>query len=337
MMVPKKAAHTAVWLALTLVLAACAKKEEAAEVAAAPAHADKTFNRDSPSAAPAAPVMSMKPAAEPVAETAVTAVTAAQQMGSRAVTYVDGERKFIRKANARFSVKDVYAAAESIEDSVAAHGGFVVKNDIAATSINRESHSIGNGKLLELNEYKVQGQLTVRVPSARTQEFLRAIVGHIVFLDQRNFSAHDAQFDLLRSQLDAIRNQETQTDLGAAITQGGKLGQRAEAITTRGEIKAERDGALLAKKEFEDQVAFSTIELTLYQPSKVLQSEKVDIESVFLKSRPGFFSRLGEKLGGGWNGLLDFVLALVGIWPVLVFGAVVAAVAWRISRRKAKA
>ena len=335
MMALKNAARTAggLTLALTLVLAACAKKEDPIAVAPA-APAEKAFGRSAPAGAPAAPVMDMKPQAEPAAEAAVTTATPAQQMGSRAATYVDGERKFIRKANARFSVKDVYAAAESIEDSVAAHGGFVVKNDIAATSINSESHSIGNGKLLELNEYKVQGVLTVRVPSARTQEFLRAIVGHIVFLDQRNFSAHDAQFDLLRSQLNAIRNQETQTDLGTAIAQGGKLGQRAEAITSRGEVKAERDEALLAKKEFEDQVAFSTIELALYQPSRVLQSERVDIESVFLKSRPGFFSRLGEKLGGGWNGLLDFVLVLVGIWPVLVIGAAIGALVWRMRRAR---
>lgn len=269
------------------------------------------------------------------ADTTVTAATPAEQMGSSAATYVDSERKFIRTASANFDVKDVYVAALGIEDKVGAHGGFVVKNDITTNVADSRSQPARDGKLMVLDEYKVHAVLIVRVPSARTQEFMRAIVGHVVFLNQRSFEARDAQFELLRRQLDAMRNQETQTDLGDAIEDGGKLAQRAAAITARGDVKAARDAALLEKKEFEDAVAFSTIELTLNQPNKVLQSERVDLESTFHKTRPGFFSRLGDQLSGGWYGLLDFVLVMTGIWPaLLVLGAVVAVVL-RIRRGRA--
>lgn len=258
-------------------------------------------------------------------------------MGSSAATYTDSERKFIRTANARFRVKDVYVAALGIEDTVGSHGGFVVKNDISTESVSMQRYPIGDGKLMELNEYTVQGHLIVRVPSARTQEFLRAIVGHVVFLDQRNFAARDAQFDLLRQQLDMMRNQETQNDLGQAVKDGGKLIQKTDAITARNDAKAARDAAHIAKKEFEDQVAFSTIELQLYQPSKVLQTERVDVSSMYRQFRPGFFSRLGEQVRGGWEGLLDFFLALAGIWPVLLIVGVLGPVLWRLKRRQRKA
>ncbi len=316
-------ARTAGCVTLILAMGACAKKEEGISVAPAPA---QEVAADMAAAAPES-----KPT-PPGAANTVTSASTAQQMGSSAATFEDGERKFIRKASAKFNVKDVYVAALGIEDTVAAHGGFVTRNDIGTESINAATHPVGDGKLLELNEYKVTGHLVVRVPSAKTQEFLRAIVGHIVFLDQRNFSAHDAQFDLLRRQLEAIRNQETQGELGQAIEDGGKLGQKADAITARGEVKGARDAALLAKKEFEDQVAFSTIELYLYQPSKVVQTERVDIEATFLKARPGFFTRLGQELSGGWHGLLDFVLVLVGIWPAVVIGALVTAIIVRVRR-----
>jgi len=212
----------------------------------------------------------------------------------------------------------------------------VVKNDIHAESVSRQTHPVGDGKLMELNEYKVQGQLIVRVPSAKTQEFLRAIVGHVVFLDERNFAARDAQFDLLRQQLDMIRNQETQGELGQAVENGGKLSHKTDAIAVRNDVKAARDAALLAKKEFEDQVAFSTIELQLYQPSRVLQTERVDVDSVYRKARPGFFSRLGEQLRSGWDGLLDFFLALALIWPLLLVMVAVGAVFLRLKRRQRK-
>jgi hypothetical protein len=323
----KNVSRAAGSITLIALLAACSKQEEAPRAAAAPE------TRIIEEVKPPPP----REAGAPAADAAVTTASASQQMGSSAATYTDSERKFIRIASARFCVKDVYVSALGIEDTVASHGGFVVKNDISAESLSKQRHAIGDGKLMELNEYAVQGHLIVRVPSAKTQEFLRAIVGHVVFLDQRSFSARDAQFDLLRQQLDMLRNQETQNDLGQAVKDGGKLVQKTDAISARNDVKAMRDAAHIAKKEFEDQVAFSTIALNLYQPSKVLKTELVDVDSVYRQSRPGFFSRLGEQLRGGWEGLLEFALGLAGIWPVLLVAGVLAPVLWRLKRRARKA
>ena len=337
--------RNALCLAIVVLLAACSKKEESPVLAEERA---QNMVAPAPAAAPvaadaAAGITSRKamrsepPPPPPHPETSVTQATVTQQLGSSTATYTDGERKFIRTANARFRVKDVYVAALGIEDTVGSHGGFVVKNDIGAQSVSLQRAPIGDHKLMEINEYTVQGHLIVRVPSAKTQEFLRAIVGYVVFLDQRNFSARDAQFALLRQQLDVQRNQETQTDLGQAVKDGGKLVQKTDAISARSDVKAARDAAHIAKKEFEDQVAFSTIELNLYQPSKVLQSERVDVSSMYRELRPGFFSRLGEQLRGGWEGLLGFVLALAAIWPVFLAVGLLAPVVWRLTRHQRKA
>jgi hypothetical protein len=295
--------RTTACLLVLALLASCAKKEE---FGAEPAPAVEA----SPAAPPSAP-----PAAAD--DQALTTTTAAQQMGSSAATYTDSERKFIRTANARFEVKDVYAAALGIEDTVASHGGFVVQNDISTEGMREEEHPIGDGKLLQLKEYRVVAKLTVRV-----------------FLDSRNFAARDAQFDLLRRQLDMQRSQETQGELGEAVKEGGKLSQKAEAIGARDGAKAARDMAMIEKKEFEDQVAFSTIQLGLYQPSKVVKSERVDMDSVYQKARPGFFTRLGQDLRSGWDGLLEFVLGLASIWPVLLIGGLLAAILRRALRRR---
>jgi hypothetical protein len=335
MMDQKALTPAALCLALIVSLTACSK-QQGPTAAPAPMVENVVEAKVMSDAAPA-PAAPAVEAQRPV--TAVTSATPAQQMGSSAATYTDSERKFIRTANARFRVKDVYVSALGIEDIVAAHGGFVVKNDITAVKQSAQSHPIGNGKLMELSEYAVQGNLIVRVPSARTQEFLRAIVGHVEFLDERSFSAHDAQFDLLRRQLEMMRGQDTQTDLGDAVKDGGKLSHKVDAINARNAAKEARDEALLAKKEFEDKVAFSTIGLQLYQPTKVAQSERVDIDSVYRQARPGFFSRMGEELRSGWEGLQSFTLALIGIWPaILILGAIAAAVvslARRRRRRKA--
>lgn len=339
MMAPTYLTRTAACLLLALAATSCSRKEEGPVPAAAPA-ADAAVEassnmaeaRKSLTQARGAPAPSAKPATP---EAAVTSATTAQQMGSSASTYEDGERKFIRTANATFQVKDVYVAALGIEDTVASHGGFVVKNSIGTEKLSSAQQPMGGHKLMELSEYAVKGHLIVRVPSAKTQEFLRAIVGHVVFLDQRNFDARDAQFDLLRQQLDMIRNQETQREIGDAVADGGRLGTKTDAIAIRSDVKGARDAAILARKQFEDQVAFSTIELRLHQGAKVLQTEKVDVESMFRDFRPGFFPRMGEQLRDGWSGLLEVILILVGIWPVLLgFGAMAYAIVF--ARRRAR-
>lgn len=312
-------------LSLMSLLAACARQEASADAAASTA-----------AAAEAAPAPSRQPASPaPQAPMELDAAPDATQLASSAASYSDSQRKFIRTARAQFQVKDVYRSALAIEDAVAAHGGFVASNETSAQVGAVQRRSKGGGKLLELAEYTVQGSLTVRVPSDRTQAFLRAIASQMEFLDGRRFEARDAQFDLLRQQLAWRRNQDAQQDIGAAVEGGGKLGQKADAIAARANAMSARDEALVAQKEFEDRVAFSTIELSLHQAPRIRQTELVDTEEVFAQNSPGFFSRLGNSLRAGWYGLLDVLLAMLRVWPLwLMLGA--GAWAWRRWRRTSR-
>ena len=254
------------------------------------------------------------------------------QVASDVATQVDPQRRFIRTAQAQFQVKDVYRTALAIEDEVASQGGFVVDNEISSQVQRVLSRPLAPGKRLELTEYSLQGQLTVRVPSERTQAFLRAVAAQMEFLDRRSFSARDAQFDLLRQQLASQRAQDEQRELGDAVQAGGKLADRTDAIQSRGAARATRDEALIAQKEFEDRVAFSTITLSLRQDAQVRRAERVDVDAVFRDNGPGFFSRLGESLSVGWRAALDIVIALAALWP-LWLTVVAAGLAWRRWRK----
>ncbi len=265
-----------------------------------------------------------------------TRATAAQ-LSSSAAVYTDAQRRFIRTAQANFRVKDVYRSALAIEDVAAAQGGFVVNNDISAQTLNVQRRPKGDGMLIELAEYAVRGTLTVRVPSDNTQAFLRAIANQMEFLDQRNFQANDAQFQLLRQKLAYQRNQQAQQELGQAVQQGGKLIDKSDVIAARSSAKLDRDEALISQKEFEDKVEFSTINLSLYQLSKIRQTELTDVEAVFRQNSPGFFTRLGNALRTGWYGVLDVFVALMNIWPFwLLVGIGVVVVRRYLAARKAR-
>lgn len=313
-------------LILSVLAVSCSKHEMApadAEMASAsePAMAEVAADAAAPAPAPALQKSVEVPGVSP------------SQLTSDALVQTDPQRRFIRTAAADFQVKDVYRTALAIEDEVAKQGGFVVDNDIQAQVQRVQSRSIGNGKRLELAEYRLQGALTVRVPSERTQVFLRAIASQMEFLDSRNFNARDAQFDLLRQQLARQRAQDAQQELGAAVQAGGKLGDKADAIQARGDARTSRDEAVIAQKEFEDRVAFSTITLSLSQDVQIRTRERVDVDAVFRDNGPGFFRQLGDALAVGWRSGQQAVVALSTLWPLwLVVLAVV--IGWRRWRRK---
>lgn len=320
--------------AIALALAACSKHAPEAESAA---DADAAVAAAEAPAAPPAPEpvvggSQMKRAFEPTRQVDADAAPTAQQLASSAATYTDAQRKFIRTARAQFRVADVYRSALAIEDVAAAQGGFVTRNDISAQTGAVQRRPMGEGKLLELAEYTVHGEVAVRVPSDKTQEFLRAIVDQMEFLDSRNFEAMDAQFQLLRQQLAYQRSQETQQELGVATAQGGRLSHKAEAIGARSDAKLARDEALVAQKEFEDRVAFSTIQLSLYQSPRIRKTELADVEAVFEANSPGFFARLGSSLSVGWHGALNLLVELAKLWP-LWLAAMIAFFGYRRLRR----
>ncbi len=266
-------------LCATVLLAACGKK------------ADVTSSAEQVStAAPAAEGADQaKDASDASNAKKITSSSAEQQLSSSAATAsIDPNRKFIRTADARFAVKDVYQSALAIEDAVTAQGGFVTQNRIQAEALRQERYAKGDGLVINIQEYQVTGQLTVRVPSNKAQDLLRAIANQIEFLDARNFEARDAQFEILRQQV----------------------------ISDTARRRSERGESRVSEKELADQVAFATITLNVYQGSKIRKTETPDLDAVLRENRPSFFPRLGHAMAAGWHGVLEVILWLATVWPL---------------------
>ena len=285
------------------------------------------------------PVADMAAAGMAAADVAPAAAEASadgvpeSQLASSAVSHEDGTRRFIRTARADFMVADVYRSALAIEDLVGAHGGFVARNAISSDVGRTRRQSLGGGRALELAEYTTRGTLEVRVPGERTQAFLRALARQMVFLDSRTFEARDARLEILRQSLAVQRNQQAQQALGDVAAAGGKPGARADVLAAQAGARAARDEAEVARLEFEDRVAFGTLELAMHQPPRVRSIEVVDTDAAFRRAGPGFLSRAGQSFAVGWVALLDLVVWMLGAWPFWV-AALVALLAFGGFRRR---
>lgn len=315
--------------ALFMTIVACARNEQAPSAAAESA-ADAALAAPAPAPTPPALERAGAGARDQVQ---TEGVDAGQQLASSANAATDPQRRFVRTAQATFHVQDVYASTLAIEDAVAAEGGFVAKNAIATQTLRVIERPVGDGKRLRLSEVVPEGTLMVRVPSERTQAFLRAIAKQMQFLDARNFEANDVQFELLRRQLGYRRAQELQQDIRIAGAQPGKTGEKIDAVQAREQMLAARDEAEVARRELEDRIAFSTLTLTLSQPAQVREQLVPDTEAILRERGPGFFSELGEALRAGWRGLLAALVLAAHLWPLwLVLAALV--LGWRALRRR---
>ena len=165
------------------------------------------------------------------------------------------------------------------------------------------------------------------------------IEGSARFKTPFDVEKYETPQQMLRQQLAYQREQQAQMELGQAMQSGDRLDRKSEVIAARTGAKLQRDEALIQQKEFEDKVDYSTITLTLYQLSKIRQTEMVDAEAVFQKHSPGFFTRLFDALRVGWYGVLDLFIGLMNVWPLwLVMGLGLYGLRrWAVSRRKPRA
>jgi hypothetical protein len=340
MLTPSFLHKTLLATACSLSLLACGQKSEApsdalarlAPVATAPAAAaplsqmrakkDRSdASADKMMAEVASPDASLAPASnEPAGGLPAAAIANVPAASDAALK----GRKLVLTASARFGVKNTYLSALAIEDAVVANDGYVVANNIESNVLQQTQQRGDDGQLVRVAQIGVTGNLVVRVPSAKTQSFLRDIASQIEALDQRNFAAKDVQFDMLRSQLEAARNQEAQAELGLLTQQKGTVGDKAAALEARNQAKAVRDEARIAGSQLADQVAYSTIALALHQPAMVRTMHEADFDSASLAQRPSFISNVQRALASGWQGLLSAMVWLVALWPLVLLVAVVA-------------
>ena len=266
-----------------------------------------------------------------------SAPPSASQLVSDTLVQLDPRRRFIRTGAAEFRVEDVYRTSNAIEALAARHGGFTTRNDVQAELQATQYRSLGGGRRVELATFVTRGAVQVRVPSERASPFLRELLGQMQFLDARTFAATDAQFELLRQQLAQARAQQAQSALGAAAQAGGRLVDRVDAITAQTDAKSARDEATLQQLTFEDRVAFATLDLALYQTPRLRRTEMQDIATAIDAEGPPFWTRVGQSLHAGWNGLQAAVVGALALWPLWI-GVGIAwllAHAWRRRTRRA--
>jgi hypothetical protein len=255
---------------------------------------------------------------------------------SGAVAGKDSSRKFIRTADMKFKVKSVVKATTAIEDVTKQFEGFVTYTNLKSNIDYTTTIAVSADSSLETTYFTVSNSLILRVPNTKLDTTLRSIAVLIDYLDYRIIKADDVKLQLLENQMTQNRVSRHEQRLTKAIdTKGKKLNETTNAEENLLNKQEQADDSKIANLSLQDRIAFSTINLTIYQRQAIkrdLISNNKNIEEY----EPGFGAKFLNALKEGWDAFEALIVFLARLWALILLGILTIILWKKFGRRLSK-
>ncbi|RTL12818.1 MAG: DUF4349 domain-containing protein [Flavobacteriaceae bacterium] len=239
---------------------------------------------------------------------------------SAAVENKNSNRKFVRTADVKFKVKNVAKSTYAIEDATTKFGGFVTYTHLQSNIHSEDRIKVSQDSTLVTTKYKVDNNITIRVPNTKMDTVIKTIAKQIHFLDYRIIKADDVSLQMLSNELAQKRSSSSEKRLANAIdSKGKKLNQVVKAEETLDAKKEQNDVTKLQNLSLQDQVNFSTLTLNIYQDESIKQ-EMVANEKSINAYRPNIGLQIWDSVKTGWFMLEHIISFIVVLWPFVLIG-----------------
>lgn len=239
---------------------------------------------------------------------------------SAAVENKNSNRKFVRTADVKFKVKNVAKSTYAIEDATTKFGGFVTYTHLQSNIHNEDRTKVSQDSTLVTTKYKVDNNITIRVPNTKMDTVIKTIAKQIHFLDYRIIKADDVSLQMLSNELAQKRSNSSEKRLENAIdSKSKKLIQVVKAEETLDAKKEQNDASKLQNLSLQDQVNFSTLTLNIYQDESIKQ-EMVANEKSINAYRPNIGLQIWDSIKTGWFMLEHIIAFVVVLWPFALIG-----------------
>lgn len=218
----------------------------------------------------------------------------------------EDESKIIKFGEMQFEVNKLESAKARIDSLMEARKGYYQSEDFRSAG-NRNTYSLG-----------------VQIPSQEFYPFIQALENGIGKLKVKDIHAQDVTgefIDLnLRLQNNMAYLSQYQEILKKAKTIKDVLEVQEKIRLIQEEIES-KEGRL---KYITESVKYSSLHIEI--------SEYISPQS---SANPNFGRRLVNAFGSGFEGFLDFIVALISLWPLfLVVGGLI--VGFKFVRRRTK-
>ncbi len=215
------------------------------------------------------------------------------------------EAKVIKTGDVKIEVEEYAAALKKIKATVAKYHGTIM-------SENESSYSYG-----------IENNLTIRIKSDLFDTLLNRITqGQKVV--SKDISAQDVTEEFVDIQTRLKSKKEVRDRYSDLLKQAHTINEIVTVEEQLRRIQEEIEAKEGRLKYLKNRTQFSTINLTIDQYDSNLYE-------------PGFFSKIGKALGGGWDGFKWFIIGMLYIWPFwLIVAAFLIWLRYYLKKRKAR-
>ena len=152
------------------------------------------------------------------------------------------------------------------------------------------------------------------MPVEQFEDLMNTLGGDGIKVIERKINSEDVTAEVLDNKGRVEAKKEVRQQYLMLLKQAKTMKEILEVQTEINTVTEELESASGRVKYLNHQAAYSTIHLKYFQYTNPQQ--KPDEE-------PGFFSKIKEAFLGGANGIASFIIGLIGIWPLLIFIALV--------------
>lgn len=248
----------------------------------------------------------------------------------------DEMHKFIRTAQMKFKVKDVVDATHLIENIILNNKGFILSSSIVNKQLSPSTINVSKDSSLVTYYLNQESKLQLKVPSQLLDTTLRQIAPLAISIDYRTVNAADVTTRLMSEKMAQARMTKKQKRLSSAIdNKGQKLSDITNAEEALDNAMEREDMAKISEFITNEQIAYSTISIDIYQDikeysNKVLRTENIE------EYDSGFGVRFVEGLANGWYIVTVIFLFFINIWPIMLVVTASLGIYFRIMRKQNK-
>lgn len=221
---------------------------------------------------------------------------------------VDWDRKIIKNASVKYEVKNFDQYNKELRERIRKFGGYVAQE---------ENHQYDDRREIAL---------TIKVPVEQFEPMMNELQGRDAKQVERTISTEDVTGQVIdtRSRLEAKKQMRLKY---LEFLRQSKNMQEVLAVQNEiNSIQEEIESASGRIQSLGKQAAFSTINLSFYEPVAGFATPE--------PSNPSFFSKTGEAFSRGAELVKGLLLVIVSIWP-LVLGVLAGIFIWKKKRTPA--
>lgn len=206
-------------------------------------------------------------------------------------SFIDWDKKIIKTATLRLEIKDFKKYNNYVHEVAKRYGGYFAQ----------EEQNQADGK--------IESIITIKVPVSQFDNLVNVLPAEDTKVQEKKISSDDVGSEMADTKSRLEAKKQMRLKYLDFLKQSKNMTEVLQVQAEINQIQEEIESATGRMNYLSQQTAYSTINLTFYQPLQGYQPTD---------GEPSFLTRITGAFIIGFNWIKELVIGLISIWPLLI-------------------